>query len=497
MLALLFTFFFTASATFDLRARGTVGETVNELDVNKYVGHWYQVYGSPTNTIFQGYGECITADYNLLSDGNVGVLNTQLNEDHVVETISGYAYYKNASIPGQLTVHLDGVPVDSPYWVVKLGEVVNGEYQYSIITTPSGISLWVLVRDIDTFFELYDKEVRDYLYENHFLYTSIKQENCDVLRNEHDLLQWKDFKLRFNKQYDYQEDTQRFLIFLDNLRLIEERNRLDKNRVHGITKFSDLSQAEFENIYNQASKPRSSLRSLKSGSVVSSTFMTRDLTTATNFVDWTGVYTTPVKDQGYCGSCWAFSATEQVESDAMRVYGITYVLSPEQTTQCTRGAFGCGGGWTETAYAYIKGVPGLVQDVDYPYTSYMGRTGTCEVDLTKAVMGLSSFTTITGVNAQEVESNMANYMLSTGPLSVCLDASSWNSYIGGIMSVCGQSVDHCVQAVGVDTSATNGYWKVRNSWGTNWGEKGFIRLAYGQNTCDITNDPTFVIPKKA
>jgi C1A family cysteine protease len=112
-------------------------------------------------------------------------------------------------------------------------------------------------------------------------------------------------------------------------------------------------------------------------------------------------------------------------------------------------------------------------------------------------MGLTGFTTIGGVTAKEVETNMANYMLSTGPLSVCLDASSWNSYVGGIMTVCGQSVDHCVQAVGVDTSATNGYWKVRNSWGTTWGEKGFIRLAYGQNTCDITNDPTYVAPKYA
>ena len=181
----------------------------------------------------------------------------------------------------------------------------------------------------------------------------------------------------------------------------------------------------------------------------------------------------------------------------MRVFGVTYVLSPEQTTQCTRGAFGCGGGWTETAYAYIKGVPGLVQDVDYPYTSYTGRTGTCNADTTKSVMGLTSFTTIGGTTATEIETNMANYMLSTGPLSVCLDASSWNSYVGGIMSVCGKNVDHCVQAVGVDTSATNGYWKVRNSWGTSWGENGFIRLSYGENTCDITNDATYVTPKYA
>ena len=473
-------------------------DTVQELDVNQYMGHWYQVYGAPTNVIFQGYGECITADYELLDNGNVGVLNSQIDENKKVETISGYAYYKNVSEPGKLTVHLDGVPTDSPYWVVKLGEVIDDEYQYSIITTPSGVSLWVLVRDIDTFYELYDAEVTEFLQEYNFIYTTIKQDNCDV--NEYTTFytknvdsqqrMWKEFKQKFNKKYDDQEDSKRFLIFLENLLLIDERNADDSNRVHGITMFSDMSQDEFETKYTQAMKPN--LRSNANTNI-----KTDIKSAASTFIDWTGVYTTPVKDQGYCGSCWAFSATEQLESDAMRVFGVEYILSPEQTTQCTRGAFGCGGGWTETAYAYIKGVPGLVQDVDYPYTSYMGRTGTCDVDITKAVMGLTGFTNIGGITATEVETNMANYMLSTGPLSVCLDASSWNSYVGGIMTVCGQNVDHCVQAVGVDTSATNGYWKVRNSWGTSWGEKGFIRLAYGQNTCDITNDPTYVTPKYA
>jgi len=154
-------------------------DTVQELNVNLYLGHWNQVYGSPTNVIFQGYGECITADYGLLDDGYVSVINTQVNENKEVEKINGYAYYKNISEPGKLSVHLEGVPTDSPYWVVKLGEVVNNEYQYSIITTPSGISLWVLVRDIDTFFELYDAEVKTFLNEYNFIYTSIKQDGCE------------------------------------------------------------------------------------------------------------------------------------------------------------------------------------------------------------------------------------------------------------------------------------------------------------------------------
>lgn len=153
--------------------------TINELNINSYLGHWFQVYGAPTNAIFQGYGTCITADYGLLDNGYVSVLNSQLNKNKEIENINGYAYYKNISEPGQLTVHLDGVPVDSPYWIVKLGEIIDNQYQYSIITTPSGISLWVLTRDIEKFNELYQYEVKDFLNKYNFKYTSIEQIDCE------------------------------------------------------------------------------------------------------------------------------------------------------------------------------------------------------------------------------------------------------------------------------------------------------------------------------
>ena len=156
-----------------------VPDTVTTLNVNNYLGHWFQVYGSPTNVIFQGYGTCITADYGLLDDGYVSVLNSQLDENKQPETINGYAYYKNVSEPGKLTVHLDGVPVDSPYWVVKLGEIVENQYQYTIITTPSGVSLWVLTRDLDNFYKLYDTEVKTFLNKYNFRYTTINQTDCD------------------------------------------------------------------------------------------------------------------------------------------------------------------------------------------------------------------------------------------------------------------------------------------------------------------------------
>lgn len=152
-------------------------ETVNELVVNSYLGNWYQIYGAPTNILFQGYGKCITAQYGALENGNVSVVNSQINLDGQLEQILGYAYYTNTTDVGKLTVHLDGVPVDSPYWVVKLGEIIDEQYQYTIISVPSGVSLWVLTRDIDTFFNKYNKEVKEYLDDNKFKYESIIQDN--------------------------------------------------------------------------------------------------------------------------------------------------------------------------------------------------------------------------------------------------------------------------------------------------------------------------------
>jgi lipocalin len=149
---------------------------VEKLDVTKYVGKWYQIYGAPTNVVFQGYGKCITADYGVLPDGNVSVLNAQLNAKNELEQIAGYAYYKNVSEPGKLTVHLDGTPTDAPYWVVALGEVKNSQYQYSIVTTPSGISLWVLARNVNLFLREYDAEVRAFLDADSYKYVTIEQD---------------------------------------------------------------------------------------------------------------------------------------------------------------------------------------------------------------------------------------------------------------------------------------------------------------------------------
>jgi C1A family cysteine protease len=148
--------------------------------------------------------------------------------------------------------------------------------------------------------------------------------------------------------------------------------------------------------------------------------------------------------------------------------------------------YGCQGGNTETAYLYISAAGGLTRSSDYPYTSFYGTTGTCDTSKTNYVV------TVDGYYAVEGEEDMKNYVLSTGPLSICLDASDWATYESGVVSSCGTDIDHCVQVVGVNTD--EGYWIIRNSWGTSWGESGYIRLQTDHDMCGITTDPTYTAP---
>jgi len=287
------------------------------------------------------------------------------------------------------------------------------------------------------------------------------------------------FKAEHGKSYaTMEEEAHRFNVFVENLKIIDARNDAEPTATHGITKFADLTVAEFKKSHLNYVRPAD----------WNSTFVELPDLQGDALVDWTGKYTTPVKDQGYCGSCWAFSVTEQTESDYMREHGQEQILSAQQVTSCTSYliAGGCNGGNTEKGFDYAKA--GLETDADYPYTSgAAGVTGSCKADSSKFVVKTTGYTQVS--NSASGESKMASYVGSTGPLSIIVDASAWSSYTGGILSNCGTSLDHAVQAVGIDTAA--GYWKVRNSWGTSWGEAGFIRLAYGKNLCGLTSDANY------
>jgi len=160
-----------------------VANTVPSLNLESYDGRWYQIYGNNFDQLFEKFASCITADYTLTSTGKVNVLNSQYEENKIVQ-IRGYAYYSSSNknpklYPGQLTVHLDGVPRDSPYWVYDLGPLVNEQYEWAIVSDPILLSLFVLVRDIETFYEKYNAEVLTILENYKFDdLVTVSHDNC-------------------------------------------------------------------------------------------------------------------------------------------------------------------------------------------------------------------------------------------------------------------------------------------------------------------------------
>jgi lipocalin len=178
LLSILFSCFFVNSIA---------KNTVETLDLEKYQGRWYQIYGNNFDQLFEKFSSCITADYALMPAGNVSVVNSQYEKINGVDQIGGYAYYGYNSdpklYPGELMVHLDGVPHDAPYWVYNLGpENDNNYYDWAIVSDPVKLSLFVLARDVDTYYNDYDDEVLEILNEYGFddLIT-VSHEDCEYV----------------------------------------------------------------------------------------------------------------------------------------------------------------------------------------------------------------------------------------------------------------------------------------------------------------------------
>lgn len=274
------------------------------------------------------------------------------------------------------------------------------------------------------------------------------------------------------EEYDY-----RLSIFKTNNGQYAIRNTVEKgaggSAVFGATKFFDLTNEEFLTKVlqpNRLLKPN--IKFPYNPMLTESSLIASE--SAVTMRDWTGIYTTPVRDQQRCGSCWAFAAVEQVESDAIRTLGYGTSsgdwLSTQQVTSCTMpGVFGCNGGDPYWSFKYLMS-NGLQSESSYPYVSgYTQLTGSCTPDVTQALIGVTQFYTVApyGSTVGQIESAMASYVLNTGPLSICLAATIFQYYQSGIISTCDTSVNHCVQAVGINMDASTPYWILRNQWGTN------------------------------
>jgi len=210
---------------------------------------------------------------------------------------------------------------------------------------------------------------------------------------------------------------------------------------------------------------------------------------------------TPVKDQGACGSCWAFSTTEGVESAVYRATGkLLPPLSTEQLVDCEKQDDGCNGGDIPEAVRYLER-KGMSTAADYPdRSSKSGRTHKCSWKGTGVAVSVTGYSYAVpqcsyGNCGGQNEHKLAAALAAHGPLSVCINSGDgqpgdWAKYKTGVWTKSCKAqaklIDHCVQLVGYDMDASPPYWKLRNSWGKDWGESGFIRLPFGAgNACCV------------
>merc|ERR1712187_747035 len=197
---------------------------------------------------------------------------------------------------------------------------------------------------------------------------------------------------------------------------------------------------------------------------------------------------TPVKNQGQCGSCWAFSTTGSTEG-AWKIAGNSLVsLAEQQLVDCDKVDSGCNGGLMDNGFSFLEKNAACTES-SYTYTA---RDGTCQASGCSVAIPQGG---VTGYKDVSGESGLAS-AVQQQPVSVAIEAdlSSFQLYSGGVMSgSCGTQLDHGVLAVGFGTDGGVEYWKVKNSWGASWGESGYIRMKKGINQCGIANQPSYPV----
>ncbi|XP_073038455.1 senescence-specific cysteine protease SAG39-like [Primulina eburnea] len=290
----------------------------------------------------------------------------------------------------------------------------------------------------------------------------------------------------------YRDDTEkaeRFKIFKQNVEYIESVNEAGlRSYKLGINKFSDLTNEEFRaarNGYKRVSHPISPKVS---------SFKYANVSAVPPSVDWrTKGAVTGIKDQGQCGCCWAFSAVAATEGIHRLTSGKLVSLSEQELVDCdTSEDQGCNGGLMDYAFEYIIGNKGLTTESNYPY---QGVDGTCSTQKES-----SHVAKITGY--EDVPANSESSLLKSvanQPVSVAIDAggSDFQFYSSGVFTgECGTDLDHGVTAVGYGkTSDGTKYWLVKNSWGSSWGESGYIRMQRGisaaEGLCGIAMEASY------
>ncbi|KAH1028161.1 procathepsin L-like [Dendroctonus ponderosae] len=298
---------------------------------------------------------------------------------------------------------------------------------------------------------------------------------------------WNSFKTKFGRSYSsLLEDQARYATFRVNLEKIASHNAKYENGLvsykMGVNKFADLTVEEFAQRLG-----------LKVGPQTNKTFSLQadDVPEEINWVDLGAV--TPVKDQGQCGSCWSFSATGAIEAQYFIAHNQLVSLSEQNLVDCTSsyGDYGCNGGLMDYAFKYVCD-NGIMSESDYPY---LGIDSTCNFDSSKAVVKVKSFVDVTSGSEPELQAAVG----TVGPVSIAVDALGFQHYEEGVFDndACLNSrlsLNHGILAVGYGTDNGQEYWLVKNSWGADWGEKGFIRMSRNkENQCGVATAASYPV----
>jgi C1A family cysteine protease len=288
--------------------------------------------------------------------------------------------------------------------------------------------------------------------------------------------QFMNFVSKFRKSYGTREEyNYRLNLFRSALKTIDSKNA-EGHAVHGVNKFADLSKAEYKKLLGYKKIDKSKKKGIKA---------VYDPATLPARVDWRengGV--TPVKDQGSCGSCWAFSTTGALEGAHFAATGQLVSLSEQQLVDCSDQNGGCNGGDMALAMEYTESSP-LTTEAQYPYYGYQNRCA----DSGNGIVGATDIYEVEQDSIDDLKAAVAR-----GPVSVAIEADqqSFQYYNGGVLARgCGTDLDHGVLLVGYDTTASTPYWIIKNSWSSSWGENGYIRLAMidGEGVCGVQMEP--------
>ncbi|CAG2107411.1 unnamed protein product [Medioppia subpectinata] len=299
---------------------------------------------------------------------------------------------------------------------------------------------------------------------------------------------FKSFKITHNKQYSTaEEEEQRKVNFLHTLQVIAQHNEGFKRGIEthemGVNQFADMSDAEYQSMFVMpdptVQKPEPADAYIAEPEALSS---------VPQSLDWRQKgKVTPVKNQGGCGSCWAFSVIGGIESAyAVKQNKNNLDLSEEQLVDCMNSK--CGGQWIYDGYKYVI-AHGVENEAQYPYSAGSGHYNQCQEKASAPHTHIKGYKSLgKGISESHplaTDQEIMAAIEANGPISMMFNANgdAFRNYKTGVITQndMGWTGSHAVVIVGWGTEGGHDYWIIKNSWGATWGDHGYFKMVRGQN----------------